>query len=299
MKQFILKEGPDKDGIIRLRGKDYHYLVKVRRLKPGAVFTALPPSSLKEHSALNNGVNNAENPVTVSVLSTDGHTLIGSVLPEGGLLPTGQPAVAGQPMVAIPPVILFQGIPKETRMDLIVRQAAEGGISKIVPFFAEYSIPKKQSRNLAPGKNHEAKTLPRVKRWERIIKEARQQSGSAIDTQIQAPLVKDELFDYWKKLLSETEGKALGLVFCLLSDKKPLAQGGFHGYLNREPPLIVLAVGPEGGFSAAELDCFINAGFKPVNMGEAILRTETAALYAAAAVKITLLEKAYWTLKNE
>jgi 16S rRNA (uracil1498-N3)-methyltransferase len=282
VKQFILKEAPDKDGIIRLTGKDYRYLVKVRRLKRGDDFTALLPHT--------------ENCVTVSVLSTDNHTLTGCVVTAG--------TDAGrQQQAALPPIILFQAMPKETRMDLIVRQAAEGGISEIVPFFAEHSIPQPR-RNLM--KSQELKTEPRVKRWERIIKEARQQSGSAIDTRIRSPFAKKELFDYWKQLLSKTGAKALGFVFCLSSDlpllpsaKEPLAQGGFHHYLNKEPPLIVLAIGPEGGFSPGELAFFTGAGFKPVNMGETILRTETAACYAAAAVKITLMEKAFWTMKNE
>jgi 16S rRNA (uracil1498-N3)-methyltransferase len=300
VKQFLLNEAPDKDGIIRLTGKDYRYLVKVRRLKQGTTFTALLPGSPP----------NAENLVTVSVLATDGFTLTGSVAPaSANAASTGAAAVKAYGTAAFPPLILFQGLAKEPRMDLIVRQAGEGGLSEVVPFYAEHSIPQPR-RSPKPGKPGnaalEAKAEPRVKRWERIIKEARQQSGSAIDTQICAPLAKEELFDYWKELLSKTENKALGLVFCLASDlpllpssKNPLAQGGFHRYLNKEPPLIVLAIGPEGGFSASEIAGFIEAGFKPVNMGEAILRVETASCYAAAAVKITLMEKAFWTLKNE
>jgi 16S rRNA (uracil1498-N3)-methyltransferase len=277
VKQFILKEAPDKDGIIRLTGKEYRYLVKVRRIKRGDDFTALLPYT--------------ENCVTISVLSTDNHTLTGCVVTAGTAVPE-----AG---VVLPPIILFQAMPKETRMDMIVRQAAEGGISEIVPFYAEHSMAQ-------PNKNNGAKPLPRVKRWERIIKEARQQSGSAIDTRIHNPLSKNELFDYWKKLLSQMETNAAGLVFCLASDlpllplaDKPLAQGGFHRYLNKETSLVVLAIGPEGGFSPGELAFFTGAGFKPVNMGETILRTETAACYAAAAVKMTLMEKEFWTLKNE
>jgi 16S rRNA (uracil1498-N3)-methyltransferase len=58
----------------------------------------------------------------------------------------------------------------------------------------------------------------------------------------------------------------------------------------------VLAVGPEGGFSPEELARFAAAGFKPLVIGNTILRTETASLYAAAAVRVILLENTTWTL---
>jgi 16S rRNA (uracil1498-N3)-methyltransferase len=61
--------------------------------------------------------------------------------------------------------------------------------------------------------------------------------------------------------------------------------------------MVVLVIGPEGGFSPEEVSRFTAAGFKSLVMGNAVLRVETAALYAAAAVRIILLEKASWTLK--
>jgi 16S rRNA (uracil1498-N3)-methyltransferase len=62
--------------------------------------------------------------------------------------------------------------------------------------------------------------------------------------------------------------------------------------------MVVLAVGPEGGFSPEEVSRFLAAGFKPLVIGNTILRTETAALYAAAAVRIILLERTAWTLTD-
>jgi 16S rRNA (uracil1498-N3)-methyltransferase len=313
VKQFLLAARPDKDGLVRLGGKDYHYLVSVRRLKPGRTFAALLPPVDKGdfgnsgdfgESGDSGGFTNIEDSansrrlVTVTVLNIDGHTLTGSTVHNPVI-----PDTAG----GIPPIILFQGLPREAKMDLIVRQAAETGISEVVPFTTERSIPKEHFR---------------MERWQRIIKEARQQSGSPIDTRIRPPLTMEELFAYWKELsmnsnpLNPNSSKAsspLGIVFNPGPEGKSgtnsfektdleiegLEKGGFHHYLSKEPSLTVLAVGPEGGLSAAELDCFMGAGFVPLSMGSTVLRTETAALYGAAAVRIILMEKAWWMLKQQ
>jgi 16S rRNA (uracil1498-N3)-methyltransferase len=210
------------------------------------------------------------------VESVGNQTLIGRVVqnrPEGG----GKTGCR-----ALPPVILFQALPKGEKMDLIVRQAAEGGIAEIVPFASEFSTAK-------TGKTGGQK----FNRWERIIREARQQSGSAAETEVRQPLTIDGLFSYWEEIKKLQPG-ALGLLFHHL----PLANESLHGYLYIQPPAVVLAIGPEGGFSPAEAARFIAAGFKPFTIGDTIFRTETAALYAQAAVRILLLERDSWEAKR-
>ena len=258
--------------MIRLQGEDYHYLVNVRRLKPGSIFTALLPCN----SVI----------AAITVLSIDEHTLTGSAEfreseESGGARESIGFRGSGAQETAIPPIVLFQSLPKGSKMDLIIRQAAEGGISEIVPFVSEHSVPRNLSRD------------GRMERWQRIVKEARQQSGSAVNTRVLKTLTVDELFSYWEKLQAETSRQALGLI---LTD--PLAQASFHQYLYTRPPLVVLAVGPEGGFSRTELSRFAESGFKPLSLGENVLRTETAALCGAAAVKIILMERKWWTLKQ-
>jgi 16S rRNA (uracil1498-N3)-methyltransferase len=199
----------------------------------------------------------------------------------------------------MPPLVLFQALPKGSKMDLIVRQAAEGGIAEIVPFVSGYSVPRLQREGQEEGK---------TARWRRIIREARQQSGSPAATSIRAPGSVDAALDYWQALRGRYAG-ALGLFLHPLPEgpvppgagplpNHPLEQGSFHGYLNTKPGLVGLAIGPEGGFSPEEVSRFTAADFKPLSMGNNVLRVETAALYAAAAVRIILLERASWTLKS-
>ncbi|MDR3168037.1 MAG: 16S rRNA (uracil(1498)-N(3))-methyltransferase [Treponema sp.] len=257
MKCFILPQPPDPQGLVRLTGKDYHYLARVRRFTPGSSFHARLPGG-KE--------------VMVRVKALEGACLLGECL--------FNQSSAGD---TLPPLVLFQALPKGAKMDLIIRQAAEGGIAEIVPFAADYSIPKTG----APGEKE------KTERWERIIKEARQQSGSGITTAVRPPCTKDALFVYWEALKSRYSG-ALGLLL----HQEALEQGTLHGYLSPVPEFIALAIGPEGGFSPGEVSRFLAAGFKPLILGNTVLRTETAALYGAAAVRVILLESASWTANN-
>jgi 16S rRNA (uracil1498-N3)-methyltransferase len=263
MKRFILPVPPDSRGLIRLVDQDFHYLARVRRLREGAFFDAALPDG---------------SPVRVLVLSLADNCLVGECLP-GELIDE----------TALPPIILFQAMPKGAKLDLIVRQAAEGGIAEIRPFVSAYSVPR-----LAGKADPTGGASGRVERWRRIVKEARQQSGSSTATEIAAPCGVEELLAYWETLKQRFR-RPRGIILHPLSDG-PLAKGSFHGYLYDDPDLVVLAVGPEGGFSPEELARFAAAGFKPLVIGNTILRTETASLYAAAAVRVILLENTTWTL---
>lgn len=183
MKRFLLTVMPNSEGMIRLYEKDYHYLIRVRRLKTGKCFDALLPGGGETR---------------VRILSTVDNILIGEC--SGGLEQVSSGLVTTkQPL--IPPIALFQGLPKGTKMDLIVRQAAEGGVSVVAPFESEYSTAR-QCKD-SPGK---------INRWERIIREARQQSGSAIETEIRPVCGFAALLDYWESIKKNYQ-KPLGILF--------------------------------------------------------------------------------------
>jgi 16S rRNA (uracil1498-N3)-methyltransferase len=293
MKQFLLPSAPvsgNAEGgsegagrLVRLSGKDYHYLVRVRRLRPGAVFNAVEPGGAG---------------IRVLVRSVDGGVLLGECLETEETPPSPRPDAAvlspnpGN-AAALPPLVLFQALPKGTKMDLIVRQAVEGGVAAVVPFASAYSVPRMESPGGGPG---------RLERWRRIVREARQQSGSAVATAVEPPRTFDAVLTFWGKLRKQHE-RPVGLllhpqmeIWRILSEAAgdPLENGSFHGYLEDKPGLVVIAVGPEGGFSPPELTCFVKEGFKPVSLGNTVLRAETAAVYATAAIRIILLESESW-----
>ncbi|MDR0388564.1 MAG: 16S rRNA (uracil(1498)-N(3))-methyltransferase [Spirochaetaceae bacterium] len=258
MKQFLLPLPPDREGKIFLDGKDYHYLVRVRRLKKGDSFPAVLPGGAT---------------AMVRVEADNGSVLTGVYLESAS-----QEPAAGETMATEPPrIILFQSIPHGAKMDTIVRQAAEGALSEVVPFFSAFSPPRS-----GPNKTG---------RWRRIIREARQQSGSPVATELREPCSLDEALSCWGSLKGS---KTVGLLFHHI----PLAQETLHSYLSIYPGTVVIAIGPEGGFSPDEAERFINAGFRPVTLGNTVFRVETAALYCAAAVRVILLENSSWTLKQ-
>jgi len=267
MKRFILSAPPNPEGMIRLYEKDYHYLVRVRRLRPGMCFDAILPGGGETQ---------------VRILSTVDNILIGECLETSEQVPAELVPAERRPS-SIPPIALFQGLPRGTKMDLIIRQAAECGISIVAPFESEYSTVhlNKNSPDKFPAE--------KVRRWERIVREARQQSGSARETKILPPCNFDALLGSWESLKKEYQ-RPLGVLL----HQEPLANGSLHDYLGNCPDFTALAVGPEGGFSPGEVSLFLAAGFKPLVIGNTILRTETAALCGIAAIRTLLLESESW-----
>jgi 16S rRNA (uracil1498-N3)-methyltransferase len=249
--------------MVRLEGDDYHYLVRVRRLAAGEFFPALLPGGGE---------------VLVRIRSVEGGFLAGECEAAGK-----EPASRAASGTALPPIILFQALPKGEKMDLIIRQAAEGGIAEIVPFVSEFCVSKIKDDSGAKKKS----------RWERIVREARQQSGSTVATAVRLPVSIDGLFAYWEELGRNRPG-ILGLLFHHL----PLAEASLHGYLGTNPEAVALAIGPEGGFSQSETERFLAAGFEPLTIGDTVLRTETAALYGAAAIRVILWERNLWEMKS-
>jgi 16S rRNA (uracil1498-N3)-methyltransferase len=122
---------------------------------------------------------------------------------------------------------------------------------------------------------------------------ARQQSNSAVSADVAEPLSEIELFNYWARIK-----RGYKAALALLIHEIPLEKSSFHEYLNDVPDLVVLAVGPEGGFSPAEADAFTGAGFKPVTLGDTVLRAESAALYATAIVRTLIFERQTWIAKT-
>jgi 16S rRNA (uracil1498-N3)-methyltransferase len=262
MKRFALSEPPNAEGMVHLYEKDYHYLVRVRRLKLGSCFDALLPGGGE---------------VSIRVLSTVDNILIGECSLKQAALPT--PRAAGQAPLRLPPIALFQALAKGAKMDTIFRQAAESGLALVAPFESAYSTAR-----AAVGK---------TERWQRIIREARQQSGSATETAARPPCSFLELLEYWEAVKKEYR-QPVGILL----HQEPLEKGSLHEYIRYNPDFIALAVGPEGGFSPQEVSLFLAAGFKPLLMGNTILRVETAAVYGIAALRVILLERESWMLKE-
>jgi 16S rRNA (uracil1498-N3)-methyltransferase len=261
MRQFILPDGWDGGATCLVEGSRASYVAKVLRLGPGDSF----PGRDRQGRAW-----------TCSILESGPGRLLISVAPfaEG--------TAAEYRLESLPRIILVQGLPKGAKMDLIVRQAAEAGVSALLPLIS--------SRSTAGGAEPSA---GRAARWERIVREALQQSGSSRRTVVAEPLRLAEL---------PSALASLGLTASaprILLHEAPLAQSSLHGYLTGAPEAVALCVGPEGGFDPQEVEFLISEGFAPLRLAGAILRAETAALYAIAAAQIILSERSSWIPKPD
>jgi 16S rRNA (uracil1498-N3)-methyltransferase len=284
MRLFVLP--PDWEGGARLllRGERARYLGKVLRLGPGDAFTGVDAEGRKRRLEILEedrlGILLAVGPPEEGPGRTE-------PLPDarGGKRDAAPDLAAALPdgSPPLPRLLLAIGLLKGEKMDLVIRQAAEAGVAEIIPLLAARS----QSGEVGTG---------RRERWERKIREARQQSGSLVPTRLGRERSLPELLeDFGPSVNAPIAGSApLGGRLGILLHESPLAATSLHGYLGATPGEIILLVGPEGGFAPEEVSACMAAGFLPLRLPGAVLRAETAALYAVAAVQITLAERPAW-----
>jgi 16S rRNA (uracil1498-N3)-methyltransferase len=157
-------------------------------------------------------------------------------------------------------VALVQGVSSGERMDFTVRKAVELGVAEIWPVLAESSVARPKGDRAAS----------RLEHWRRVVISACEQCGRN-----RLPLVHP--IGAARNYRNDGPG-----VKVLLSPRSELS---FSEFLKASQAReVVLAAGPEAGFGAEEEDAFLRSGFVPVRLGARILRTETAALAALAAL---------------
>jgi len=159
-------------------------------------------------------------------------------------------------------VVLVQALAKGEKMDLIVQKATELGVTRIVPLTADRAVVRLDAD----------RGRLRAERWRRIAQEASRQCGRADVPRIDEPRGWDGVF----ALAHEEDRRAL----LLDPEERELRLGAAARGVSR----LLLAVGPEGGFSAEEKAAAAQATFVPVGLGPLVLRSETAGLAALAVV---------------
>ena len=164
-------------------------------------------------------------------------------------------------------VTLCQAVPKVEKMDGIIRHATELGAERIVPFLAERSVPRWQ-----------AEQLPRKReRWQKIAVEASRQCGRPDIPEI------GEIVTF-ERMLRDVPESDLRLIPWEEETKTGIRE------ILRDPARsgmkeFVLVIGPEGGFSAGEIELARKAGFLSVSLGKRVLRVETASLAVLAVLQ--------------
>ena len=270
MRQLIINKNPDKKGLVIIEGKDFHYLRQVLRVKAGDMVTLRLPDGTQCNSTAAKIDDNAKK-ITLQVCALrEPQGPQNDVVPE----PVEGPSIE---------YTLFQFIPKPQKLELIVRQATECGVKNIIPVISEYA--QKGYVDALKGS--------KLDRLQKIVREARQQSGSPVETTVFEPVTVEQAAELWIKMKEEAGGeeKTAGFV---LSERsvdgvlRPLRQA--QGLQDAATPLAVaIFCGNEGGISPDELDFLEKKALLcPVHFSVNILRCETAALYGIAAIQTAI-----------
>ena len=171
---------------------------------------------------------------------------------------------------AVRPVHLVVGMPANDRMDWLVEKATELGVTSIQPLMTERSVLK------LSGERAEKK----VAHWQSVAISACEQCGGN-----RVPVIHEVLsFTAWAKVHTERAPSQ-----ALLLSLRPGTQGlrsAVSASSQSPAGAITFLSGPEGGLSTAEEDRALACGFAPVTLGPRVLRSETAALTALAALLV-------------
>lgn len=157
---------------------------------------------------------------------------------------------------------LAQGMARGEKMDFIVQKAVELGVTRITPLLTERCNVRLDS----------AREEKRVQHWQAVVTSACEQSGRNRLPELDTP-------QSLKEWLSEVKADYCFVLSPHVKQKLPAKTLPDHA-------VIVVLIGPEGGLSDNEVNMAIDHGFLPLNLGPRVLRTETAAIAAIAALQL-------------
>lgn len=165
-------------------------------------------------------------------------------------------------------ITIASGLPKGDKLEWIIQKGTEMGAHEFLPFSAARSVVKWD----------EKKAAKKIERWQKIAKEAAEQSHRSFLPEVVSPITFKSLLkkskDYHYKLVAYEEesknGETTNFPFTLQQIKKGES--------------LLLVFGPEGGLTEDEVKLLRENDFSLCGLGPRILRTETAPLYTLAAI---------------
>ncbi len=225
---------------VSFKGETARQIIRVLRLTTGDLVTVLDGSG-SEH--------------IVRLLQIEHEQVEGEII-------TTQPA-SGEPHTVIS---LYVSMTQRVKFEWILQKGTELGVSTFIPVITSRSLVREASGD-----------TNKVARWERILREAAEQSGRGKVPQLLPILPLSQAL---------IDGKKWNTL-CLIPWEKE-AKGDLKDSMSNldrgKQVSIAVLIGPEGGFTDDEASQAIKTGWIPISLGMRILRMETAALVAAALV---------------
>ncbi|NLM00770.1 MAG: RNA methyltransferase [Treponema sp.] len=268
MRQYIANNFPNKKGILEIMGKDYKYMSNVLRLKKDVFLEVRLPDGKIVKMIVQSITASV---LTLALMDSDVHEKSHSVkVYETGVVASSIDAEFAKS----PEIWLLQFLPKSQTFDTVIRHAVECGVSHILPVMGNYS------KNIGNADS-------RKERWQRIVKEARQQSGSPVDTKVHSCLSLDDALKLWN------EAKTENSLSCLLYEK--IQEKKFSVFqVKNKPKQIIIAVGAEGGVSDSEVEKLLQNDFEILHFNTNVMRVDTACLYGLAVLQHAFTEFDLW-----
>jgi len=159
----------------------------------------------------------------------------------------------------LPSITLAQSLPKKDKMDYIVEKSTELGVTSILPVISERTVTRLD----------EAKSDERLKRWQRIAKEASKQCGRQDIPEIK-PIKK------YYNAVDNIDKYDLTLMACLSEETTSIKQA----IRDFNTGKIIIFIGPEGDFTPDEIRMAKdNSSCKFISLGRRVLKSDTAGLY--------------------
>ncbi|MBQ8821193.1 MAG: 16S rRNA (uracil(1498)-N(3))-methyltransferase [Lachnospiraceae bacterium] len=215
-----------------ITGSDVNHIKNVLRMKMG------------EQVAVCNGVDGKEYHCAITGMDESSVVLnLLEVVEDGSELPAQ--------------VVIFQGLPKADKMELIIQKNVELGVHSIVPMATKRCVVKLDDK----------KAGAKITRWQGIAEAAAKQSKRGIIPQIGNVMTFKQALSYVQdfdiKLIPYEHAEDINKT-------REILQAAKSGQR------IAVFIGPEGGFEEAEVQQALDMGVMPITLGKRILRTETA-----------------------
>ncbi len=253
MHRFFIESHYNSGETITISGKDYNHIKNSLRLKIG---DRVVLSNGRGNDMLAEIIDYPENEVLLEIINSEKSKT------ESELK-----------------IFIAQGLPKKSKMDLIVEKATEIGFYGLIPLESSRSIVKYNAK----------KKAKKIDRWQRVAEAAAKQSGRAVIP---------DIFEFRDlKSLKELKERFDHIITFWETEKmRTLKKYFFHNSINNNDKILII-IGPEGGFSAREIDYLENELKADIlTLGPRIMRTETAGIVALSCI---LYEKGEFGDKNE
>lgn len=162
----------------------------------------------------------------------------------------------------IPSVSIIQSLSNDTKFNYFLEKSVEIGIEKIIPTETRYSLKTK------------AKAIKDYGMWNKVVRDATEQSRNTFPTVIEKPIRINDLLNY--------NFEANAVKICLATEN---VEPKYLEQVNLKDNPVYIAIGPEKGWSSSDLEIFKELNFEFVKLRGNILRTETAGIVMGSIVK--------------